>query len=203
MLATTSVGLALDYLISSSEKTSGISIMSGFGEITVLDPKQTNLFGKNTYQDNTMTFQISKPDNVWELRPASEEFSDDKLNLLKSKGYLDGIYVEKQKNKRFLITVFEIKQENFQLKDYVETQIQQMKQISDVTVPIKQISSSNDWAIFSMNLGNKGEYSYGEQILFHNQGKLYMLQYSGNSPENLSDEEKSDFNFIMNSFEVI
>lgn len=203
MLIGTSIFLMIDYLIATSEKKSDISITSGFGKITIFNPTQANFFNENSlYNDSDLKFQILKPDNTWKIRLASDTFNEEKFNSLQSLGYLDGIYLDKQNNKRFLITVFDISQENFQLSDFVENQIRQMKLVSNIKTPIKQVSPSNDWAIFSMDNGSNVDYSYGEQMLFFKDGRLYMLQYSGNSPENITESDKLDFRFIMNSFEV-
>lgn len=182
---------------------SGISITSSFGEITILDPNQIHFFNEDKYyQNNDLSFQVFKPDNKWDVRTAYEDMRAEELVYLESKGYLDGIYLEKQNDERFLISVFNIKSENFQLDNYISNQISLMNFKEDVKIPIKRISQSNDWAIFSMDKGTNDKNSYAEQLLFLKHNRLYMLQYSGNSPENLTELEKSDFKSIMNSFEV-
>ena len=180
-----------------------ISINSGFGEIIIFDPKQIHFFNANTYyQNNDLSFQISKPDDDWQIRPAYDGLSLKDLTLLESKGYLEGIYLEKENDRRFLILVFDVQSENFQLDDYIENQITSINFKDDIKIPIKQISLSNDWAIFSLDRETNDENSYAEQLLFLKDYRLYMLQYSGKSPENLTELEKSDFNLILDSFEV-
>ena len=73
----------------------------------------------------------------------------------------------------------------------------------NIKVPIRQISKSNDWAIFSFDRETNTENGYAEQLLFLKDNRLYMLQYSGKSPDNLTESEKSDYNSILNSFEVL
>lgn len=180
----------------------GISIMSGFGKITILDPKQSPIFENNMYYDNELSFQLSKPNDDWNIRVASESFRSEELAYLESKGYLDGIYVEKELDKRFLVSVFNVQSENFQLNDYISKQITMMNSQNNIKVPIKQISQSNDWALFSFDKETNDKDSYAEQLLFLKNNKLYVLQYVGKSPENLTPFEKSDFNSIFNSFEV-
>jgi len=202
LLIATPIGLTIDYLLAMPEKNEK-EIMSGFGKITIFDPKKPNpLDSSEIYQNDNLKFQVSKPKNLWEIHAASEYFDKEKLNSLKSIGYLDGIYVEKKENKQFLITVFRV-QEDFKLKNYINEQIQKMKLQTKVEVPIKKISESNDWAIFSLDTKTNGKYSYGEQLLFLKEGQLYTLQYTGHPPKTLTESEKSDILFIMNSFEVI
>lgn len=207
MLVATPMGFTAIYLVESESDVETTSIMSSFGKITIFDPKQTAPLFLNEsviYQDNDLGFQISKPDDTWEIHAAYDDLLSEELVYLKSKGYLDGIYLEKQHDRRFLITVFDVQKEDFKLDDYVENQILQMTLKEDVKIPLKQISQSNDWAIFAIDKqGVNFESKYGEQMLFLKNNLLYMLQYSGNSPENLTELEKSDFRLILDSFEVL
>lgn len=182
---------------------SGISIMSGFGEIIILDPKQPSILEYNLYQNNKLSFQLSTPNDAWNIRQAFETISADELAYLDSKGYLDGIYVEKEFDERFLVSVFEMPSENFQLNDYITKQITLSNLEENTNVPIKQVSQSNEWAIFSLDRGTNAENSYTEQLLFLKDNQLYVIQYFGKSPEYLTDSEKSDINSILGSFEVI
>jgi len=203
MLVATPIGITIDYFLFTLKNPNEFSVNSGFGKITIFNPT-TNLFTKNNiYQNDELGFQVSKPNDNWKIRPASDTFDEEKLNSLRSIGYQDGIFLDINENRRFLITVFKVKQEDFNLSQYVEEQIQQMNLQREVNVSIKQISPTNNWAIFAMDLGSNTDHSHGEQILFFKNNKLYMLQYSGNSPNNLSQAEKSEINFIMDSFEVI
>lgn len=207
MLVATPMGFTAIYLVESESDVETTSIMSSFGKITIFDPKQTTSLFLNEsviYQDNYLEFQISKPDDTWEIHAAYDDLLSEELVYLKSKGYLDGIYLEKQHDRRFLITVFDVQKEDFKLDDYVENQILQMTLKEDVKIPLKQISQSNDWAIFAIDKqGVNFESKHGEQMLFLKNNLLYMLQYSGNSPENLTELEKSDFRLILDSFEVL
>ena len=178
--------------------------MTSFGEITIFDPNQIHFFNENTfYQNNDLSFQIFKPDDSWEIHQAQDDFTVDEMASLKSKGYLGGIYLEKQHDTRFLITVFKIEKEEFMLKDYLEKQIILMDGKSNVKITQNQVSKSNDWAVFSMDMGATVENRYGEQLLFFKGDKLYMLHYSGNAPENISTSDKHDFYSIFDSFEVL
>lgn len=177
--------------------------VSGFGEITLFNPEKVNLFSTNIYQDIQLGFQVSKPSNDWTIHSASDDMDTFEISSLKSKGYLGGIYLEKEHDKKILITVFDIQKENFQLNEYIENQITIMNSKQNSKIIINQVSKLNDWAIFSADMGTTDENRYGEQLLYFFDGKFYMLQYSGNSPENLSSLEKSNYKLIMNSFEVI
>lgn len=182
---------------------SGITIMSSFGEITIFDPKQPPFLENNMYHNSELSFQLSKPNDKWDIRVASETIRAEELAYLKSKGYVDGIYLDKDSDRRFLVSVFDVQSKNFQLENYISKQINMMDSKEDIKIPIKRISKSNDWAIVSFDNENNTDDSFSEQLLFLKDNRLYMLQYSGKSPENLTTIEKSDFNSVLNSFEVI
>ena len=176
--------------------------VSGFGEITLFNPEKVNLFSTNMYQDTQLGFQISKPSNDWEIHSALEELSSAEINSLKTKGFLDGVYVEQNHNRQFMITIFDIQKENFSLHEFVDQQISLMESQENITVSFEQISPENDWALFAVE-SSDGTTPYGEQLLFFKDNRLYMLQYSGDSPQTLDSEQKNNFQFIMDSFEVI
>ena len=177
-------------------------VFSGFGEVNLFNPQKVNLFSSNIYQDTQLGFQISKPNNNWEIHSVLDDLSSNELSSLKTKGFLDGIYVEKNHNKRFMVTIFDIQKDNFSLHEFVDQQISLMESQRDITIPFEQVSPENDWALFAVE--STGELlPYGEQLLFLKDNRLFMLQYSGDSPQTLGSEQKNDFKFIMDSFEVI
>lgn len=172
---------------------------SGFGDIALYNPEKPGLFSTNIHVDNNLGFQISKPNNSWEIHSVLDEMSLGKLESLKTKGFLDGVFVEQNHDKKFIVTVFDVKAENFVLHDYVDNQIVMMES-QNFKVDFEQVSPNNDWAIFA---AENPENKYGEQLLFLKENRLYMLQYSGNSPQTLDSDQKEDFQLIMDSFEVI
>ena len=176
--------------------------VSGFGDVNLFNPEKVSLFSTNTYQDTHLGFQISKPSSDWEIHSVLDELSPDELNSLKAKGFLDGVYVEQNHNKRFMLTVFDMKQENFSLHEFVDQQISLMESQEYDIIPFEQVSPENDWALFTVEISDVNKL-YEEQLLFLKENRLYMLQYFGESPQVLSPEQKSDFRFIMDSFEVI
>lgn len=176
--------------------------VSGFGNISLFNPEKVGLFSTNTYQNTQLGFQISKPNSDWEIHSALDELSSDELSSLKAKGFLDGAYVEQNHNRQFMITIFDIQKENFSLHEFVDQQISLMESQKNITIPFEQVSPENDWALFAVEISDNNE-QYGEQLLFLKENRLYMLQYSGESPRALSSEQKNDFRFIMDSFEVI
>ena len=175
-------------------------LFSGFGEITLFNPEQVSLFSTNIYQDTRLGYQISKPNGDWQIHSVLDEINSDELTLLQTKGFLDGVYVEQDHNKRFIITVFDIQTENFSLHEYVDDIIS-LSESQNVEIPFEQVSSEDDWAIFAMSAIDQNQ--YGEQLFVVKENRLYMLQYSGDSPQSLSPEQKQDFQYIMESFEVI
>ena len=80
--------------------------MSGFGDIKLFNPEKVNLLSTNTYQDKQLGFQISKPNSDWEIHSTLDELSSDELSSLKTKGFLDGVYIEQNHDKKFMLTVF-------------------------------------------------------------------------------------------------
>ena len=175
-------------------------VFSGFGEISLHNPQKVDLFSTNTYQDKTLGFQISKPEGNWEIHSALDELSSEKLSVLESKGFVDGLFVEQDHDQRFMLTVFDIQKENFSLHEFVDNQIELME-TQDWILSLEQVSPKDDWAIFAMK--SSDEKQYGEQMMFLKENRLYMLQYSGSSPQLLDLETKKDFQYIMESFEVI
>lgn len=176
-------------------------IRSGFGQIKLNNPEKGNLFSTNIYQDTSLGFQISKPNNDWEIHSVLDEMNPNELTSLKTKGFLDGVYVEQKHDRKFMLTIFDIQKENFSLHEYVDNQIALMKSQKNIVIPLKQVSPKNDWAIFAVELSDSKQ--YGEQILFLKENRLYMLQYFGDTPQSLNSKQKNDFQFIMDSFEVI
>lgn len=175
--------------------------VSGFGEITLFDPQKVDLFSANVYQDSQLGFQISKPNDIWEIHSVLDDLNSDELVSLKTKGFLDGVYVEQNHDRRFMVTVFDIQQENFSLHAYIDNQIALMES-KNAIIPFEQVSPQNDWALFAVEISD-GTNQYGEQMLFLKDNRLYMLQYSGTSPQSLNSDQKDDFKQIMDSFEVI
>ncbi|MCV0372398.1 MAG: hypothetical protein K5793_02460 [Nitrosarchaeum sp.] len=174
--------------------------VSGFGEIKLYNPEKVNLFSTNTYQNTNLGFQISKPNNDWEIHSALDELNTNELNSLKTKGFLDGVFVEQDHDRRFMLTIFDIQKENFSLHEYVDNQIALMES-QNIVLQFEQVSSEDDWAIFAVE--SSDEKQYGEHLLFLKENRLYMLQYLGDSPQSINSEQKNDFQFIMDSFEVI
>jgi hypothetical protein len=180
------------------------SVMSGFGEITLFNTVQGDLLSKNIYKDNELGFQISIPSDSWKIVSMSNDLNDENLQTLKAKGFLDGIYLNQNNNTRFMIAVFDISQKSsFELSNYIDTQIETMNNTFDVDVPIKQVSTSNDWAIFGAHTHSEIQDSYGEQLLYLENNRLYMLQYTGLSPSEMKTEIKSEYRSIIDSFEIL
>ena len=175
-------------------------LFSGFGEITLFNPEQVSLFSTNIHQDTSLGYQVSKPNGDWQIHSVLDEINSEELALLQTKGFLDGVYVEQDHNKRFIITVFDIQTENFSLHEYVDDIIS-LTESQNIEIPFEQVSSEDDWAIFAMSMIDQNQ--YGEQLFVVKENRLYMLQYSGDSPDSLNSEQKQDFQYIMESFEVI
>ena len=140
--------------------------VSGFGDINLFNPEKVNLFSTNIYQDTQLGFQISKPDSDWEIHSVLDELSSDELNSLKAKGFLDGVYVEQNHNRQFMITIFDLQKENFSLHEFVDQQISLMDSQKNITVPFEQISPENDWALFAVETSDEQRTSMESSLLF-------------------------------------
>ena len=179
------------------------SILTGFGEITLFNTAQDDL-RSNTYQDKDLGFQISTPNDSWKILSMSDDLNDENMQALKTKGFLDGIYLNQNNKTRFMIAVFDVTQKSsFELSNYIDTQIETMKNTFDVEIPIKQVSPSNDWAIFGAHAHSEIQDNYGEQLLYLENNRLYMLQYTGLSPSEMETEIKSEYRSIIDSFEIL
>lgn len=180
------------------------SVMSGFGEITLFNTIQGDLLSKNIYHDKDLGFQISIPNDSWKIQSMSDQLDDENIHTLKTKGFLDGIYLNQNNSTRFMIAVFDVSQKSsFELPDYIDTQIEIIKNNFDVEIPIKQVSPSNDWAIFGAHIHSEINDDYGEQLLYLENNKLYMLQYTGLSPSEIDTKIKSEYRSILDSFEIV
>jgi hypothetical protein len=134
----------------------------------------------------------------------SDDLDDENIQSLKTKGFLDGIYLDQNNKTRFMIAVFDISQKSsFELSNYIDTQIETMNNTFGVDVSIKQVSTSNDWAIFGAHAHSEIQDSYGEQLLYLENNRLYMLQYTGLSPSEMETEIKSEYRSIIDSFEIL
>jgi len=177
------------------------STISGFGKIDLFNPKTVALFSVNTYHDTRTGFQISKPNDKWLIHSIRDDLSERDFESLISRGFIDGVYVEQEHDKRFMVTVFDVQSDDFLLRDYIDSQLYQIQLQKNINVPIKQISSENDWAIFAVDAMDENKYN--EQLLFLKESRLYMLQYFGDAPDTLDSKQMSDYQFITDSFEVI
>ena len=188
----------------SGETQSGVSdteiVFSGFGQIKLYNPQNINLVSTNTYQDKVLGFQISKPNDNWEIHSVLDEFNSKELAFLESKGFADGLFVEQEHDKRFILSVFDIQKENFSLHEYIDSQIELIEH-KQMNILFEQVSPRDDWAAVAIEFPSENQ--YGEQILFLKENRLFMLQYLGNSPQSLKLDEKKEVQFIMESFEVI
>ena len=201
------IGLGILFFSYSGESTNDIVLgtkiaVSGFGDINLFNPEKVNLFSTNIYQDTQLGFQISKPSNDWEIHSTLDDLSSNELSSLETKGFVGGIYVEKNHNKQFMLTIFDIKKDDFDLHEFVDQQISLMESQKNIIVPFEQVSPENDWALFAVE-SSDSTIPYGEQLLFLKDNRLYMLQYSGESPKTLDSKQINDFKTIMDSFEVI
>ena len=176
--------------------------VSGFGEINLFNPQKVGLFSTDIYQDTQLGFQISKPNNDWEIHSTVDELTVVELDSLQTKGFVDGIYIEKNHNKQFMLTIFDIQKDEFSLHEFVDQQISLIESQKNITVPFEQVSPENDWALFAIE-SSDNDTPYGEQLLFLKDNRLYMLQYAGESPQTLDADQKNEFKTIMDSFEVI
>src|SRR3989338_2047904 len=180
------------------------SVMSGFGEITLFNTVQDDSLSKNIYKDNDLGFKISIPNDNWNIHSMSDDLDNDNMQALKTKGFLDGIHLDQNNKTRFMIAVFDISQKSsFELSNYIDTQIETMNNTFGVDVPIKQVSSSNDWAIFGAHAHSEIQANYGEQLLYLENNRLYMLQYTGLLPSEMETKIKSEYRSIIDSFEIL
>ncbi|MGD2106012.1 MAG: hypothetical protein PVH93_00225 [Nitrosopumilaceae archaeon] len=181
---------------------SNLSVKSGFGQITMQYPQEFTDSDGSLFSNTDLGFQVLAPNGNWDAHSVEEVFSPQKLESLKSKGLIHGFYLEEDHKKQFMITVFDVSAQDFALEPYIDSQISQLQSQIDVNVPIKQISDSQEWAIFAMEIPTEN-WNYGEQVLFLKDNRLFMLQYSGQNPNNLTIEKKSEYLSIIDSFEVI
>lgn len=203
MVIVTPLGFLVDGLLDfplqeSSEKES--AVLAEFEEIKTTTAK-SEIDQDSIYTDFDLGFQVLKPTNNWDIHPVSERVEPEKLQVLKSRGLIGGIYLEENHEKQFMITVTSIP-EDFELDRFVNLQIAQLEMQTDVEVPKKEISLDKDHAVFAMKIPTEN-WSYGEQVLFLKDGKLFMLQYSGQDPDSINYEKGLEYRAIIDSFKTI
>lgn len=203
MLIATPLGFLVDGLLEfpiqeSSSKES--AVLAEFDEIKTSAAK-SDIDQDSIYTNFDLGFQVLRPTNNWEIHPVSERIEPEKFQVLKSRGLIDGIYLEENHEKQFMITVSTIP-DDFELDRFVNLQIAQLEMQTDVEVPKKEISLDKDHAVFAMKIPTEN-WNYGEQVLFLKDGKLFMLQYSGQDPDSINYEKGLEYRAIMDSFETI
>ena len=201
MLTCVPVWLGLDWYFHMPDQSTGTALMSGFGKITIFDPQVYADTG-DLYTNHELGFQVLKPSSAWEVHSIIEEMGVSELHNLQSRGFIDGMYVEKNHERQFMVAVFDLVVDDFDLESYIESQIGQAASHEKDEVKIKQVSASNDWAIFGIK-HDAPQAHYGEQLLFLKDNRLYMILYYGEPPEELTKDEYFEHNQIMDSFEVV
>lgn len=183
--------------------TDSTEVKSGFGVIRIYEQKSQNTFSnlKNglTYVDNSLGFEISRPNEKWEFDTNIEDVLNSQSKS--DKKFLGGMYVKKNDEKPIFIGVFDLTQfKNFDLDAYVQSQKDTIDKFeSDIT--INEISPQNNWSVFGaeITLKNKTR-TYGEQIMEIHNDKIYMLQYSGDPPYLMLSQTREEIRSIMDSF---
>lgn len=212
MMVGTFVGIMIDGLLQSLEhqensESTGITVMSAFGKIELKDNSQFfNFYPKRnelTYTDASLGFSISRPTVSWNFNTDVSDAYEISRKLGKE-SFLGGLYVEQNNDKSFFVGVFNTKDfSNFVLKDFVESQIRTMVEKHNAEISITELSYDNTWAIFGMSVALDGGTVYGEQILEINNGKMYMLQYSGPDPVLMEDLKREEMRKIVDSFTIL
>lgn len=190
--------------IKTNSADDGIEVQSGFGKIRLYEQKQIGDFSsvKNqlTYVDNSLGFEISRPNDNWQFDANIEDVLDSQT--ISNKKFLGGMYVKNGNEKPFFVGVFDLTQfDNFVLDDYVMLQKNTISQKFDSKIIVDDISSDSRWSIFGAEiiLQNKTRV-YGEQILKIHDNKMYMLQYSGLPPYLTLPQTKDEIRQVMDSF---
>jgi len=199
------IDITMEFL-SSNDSVSILTVNSGFGKISLTEYSQKSGFDYsqyNTYVDEQLNFRIEKPD-TWQFDKNLDDILEKSGGKLSANGFLGGIYVTNNNEKMILVTVFDLsEQKDFSLDRYISLQEELMGSRYTTTVPIRFISENNDWALMGMQISYKNKISYGEQLLHYHDGILYMLQYQGETPQNIDKNKHEEIRSIMDSFEAI
>lgn len=182
----------------------GVEVQSGFGKILLYEQRRTSDFSgiqdQLTYVDTSLGFQISRPNDRWQIDSNIDDVLDSQA--VSNKKFLGGMYMKNGNERPFFIAVFDLTQfKDFVLADYVMSQKNSISQRFDSKLIVDDISPDGKWAIFGteITLQNKTKV-YGEQILEVHDDKIYMLQYSGTPPYLTLPQTKDDIRQIMDSF---
>ena len=183
--------------------TDSTEVKSGFGVIRIYEQESQNTFSNIkeglTYVDNSLGFEISRPNEKWEFDTNIDDMLDSQSSS--NKKFLGGMYVKNDNGKPIFIGVFDLTQfENFDLDAYIQSQKDVIDKF-DSNITINEISPQNNWSVFGaeITLKNKTR-TYGEQILEIHNDKLYMLQYSGDPPYLMLSQTRDEIRDIMDSF---
>jgi len=156
-------------------------------------------FSDNVFCD--LGFQISSPNDRWYFDTDLAQIKEDRSGTPPEKYYLGGIYLATTDLDHVLIAVFD----DDRLKEQsIEEWINNFKVIAEkkynATTIKHEISTDGDWGIYSGEFFDEDGRGYIEQILEIENGKVYFRQKAGLHPEIMLEEQKKDFEFILNSY---
>ena len=187
------------------DKTSdGTELESGFGKITLSEknnPQKTESSLK--YSNDVLGFEITLPNHQWNVNQNVDDLANGDKGFLDSKGFVGGIYIQKDDGTDILVAVIDTSKQNVVLSDYVDSQIKQLEERFESTLYVYEISPENKWALFGVAIETPNYTSYGEQLLQIQNNTLYMIQYSGVPPNVLDGNSLEQVRMIFDSFRIL
>ncbi|RDJ31211.1 MAG: hypothetical protein DWQ18_03460 [Crenarchaeota archaeon] len=187
------------------DKTSdGTELESGFGKITISEKNHPqNTDSELKYSNDALGFEITLPNHQWSINQDVADLANGDKEFLDSKGFVGGIYVQKDDGTDMLVAVIDISKQDVMLSEYVDTQIGQLKERFESTLYVYEVSPENNWALFGIAVETPNDTSYGEQLLQIQNNTLYMIQYSGLPPNALDGNSLEQVRMILDSFRIL
>ncbi len=119
------------------------------------------------------------------------------------KYFLGGIYVGTTNQDHVLVAVYDDDRLNEQPLDAWLDEFEKIAISYDAVTVNKESSLDKDWGIYEAEFEDKDGKGYGTQIIIIKNEKVYLIQSMGLHSDIMQTDQKENFRFIIDSFEII
>lgn len=195
------------YIVESPEGTEIFTFTGKLVFSTETQVKEELKDGKDglVYTDKSAGFTIQKPNESWYFETVDDYIKNSDLGFdPRTNAYLGGVFVATDVPGNVMI-ISEKLPENLDLNEHIDDQISRAEELfgKEATVTKKFVSPSGNWAVFEGFFDFEEYKEYGRQILHKTNDKLFLIQTTGDPPNEMDEKIKSDLNQIVESFSII
>lgn len=195
------------YIVESPE---GIEIFTFTGKLvfsTETQVKEELKDGEDglVYTDKLAGFTIQRPNENWYFETVEDYIKNSDLDFdPRPNSYLGGVFVATDVPGSIMVISQKLP-ENLDLSEYIDDQISRAEEIfgKEVTMTKKFVSTSGNWAVSEGFIDFEEYKEYVRQILHKSNDKLFLIQTTGDPPNEMDEKIKSDLNQIVESFNII